>query len=357
MNRFENWYNKINEELENEPTVSVAADQEVADQPAVDSTSSRSDILDDCDRIMTSLETLAGELTEDLNEDIIVENELAYLGAAGAAVVAGLGIAAKKLFDITVAAPMARKKQSKVNSMSVKIAGIESSLASADKEQKDKITQKLTKAKEQRDELQTVINDRYSDAPKVVQRALASEKSKGKLEALNVIMGTADPEKKKEIATQMAALKKSIAEDDQEFKKEAKSAKSAEISSEEQEKIDSAQVGKDSKKEQGEKEETKEAPVKNSKEDETEETKEAPVKNSKEDKLNRVDDLIKKAEETGNDALLKKAKELKDKIEAKESWQITNTELGRLFEMEISTLEASLITEGLSVKDRFSKLL
>ena len=359
MNRFENWYNKINEELENEPTVSVAADQEVADQPAVDSTSSRSDILDDCDRIMTSLETLAGELTEDLNEDIIVENELAYLGAAGAAVVAGLGIAAKKLFDITVAAPMARKKQSKVNSMSVKIAGIESSLASADKEQKDKITQKLTKAKEQRDELQTVINDRYSDAPKVVQRALASEKSKGKLEALNVIMGTADPEKKKEIAAAMADLKKSIAEDDQEFKKEAKSAKSAEISSEEQEKIDSAKDGKDSKEEQDETEETKEAPVKNSKEeqDETEETKEAPVKNSKKDKLNKVDDLIKKAEETGNDALLKKAKELKDKIEAKESWQITNTELGRLFEMEISTLEASLITEGLSVKDRFSKLL
>ena len=336
MNNFENWYNKINEELENEPTVSVAADQEVADQPTADSTSTRSDILDDCDRIMTSLETLAGELTEDLNEDVIVENELAYLGAAGAAVVAGLGIAAKKLFDVTVAAPMARKKQSKVNSLSVKIAGIESSLASADKEQKDKITQKLDKAKEQRDELQTVINDRYSDAPKVVQRALASEKSKGKLEALNVIMGTADPEKKKEIATQMASLKASIAEDDQEFKKEAKAAKAADIPSEEQEQIEAAQDPSEENKEK---------------------TTEAPVKNSKEDKLERVDALIKKAKESGNDSLLKKAEALKDKIAAKESWQVANTELGRLFEMEISALEASLITEGLSVKDRFSKLL
>lgn len=340
MNNFENWYNKINEELENEPTVSVAADQEVADQPTADSTSTRSDILDDCDRIMTSLETLAGELTEDLNEDIIVENELAYLGAAGAAVVAGLGIAAKKLFDITVAAPMARKKQSKVNSMSVKIAGIESSLASADEPQKKKIEQKLEKAKEQRDELQTVINDRYSDAPKVVQRALASEKSKGKLEALNVIMGTADPEKKKEIAKQMASLKTSIAEDDQEFAKEKKEA-TDNATDDDKKAAKTAQEKSDKKSEETSKEETKEA----------------PPKNSKEDKLDRLDALIKKAKESGNDSLLKKAEALKDKIAAKEAWQVANTELGRLFEMEISALEASLITEGLSVKDRFSKLL
>ena len=352
MNNFENWYNKINEELENEPTVSVAMDQEVADQPTADSTSTRSDILDDCDRIMTSLETLAGELTEDLNEDIIVENELAYLGAAGAAVVAGLGIAAKKLFDITVAAPMARKKQSKVNSMSVKIAGIESSLASADKEQKDKITQKLDKAKEQRDELQTTINDRYSDAPKVVQRALASEKSKGKLEALNVIMGTADPEKKKEIATQIAALKTSIAEDDQEFAKEKKEA--TDNSTDDDKKAAKAAQKKSDKKSE---ETSKEKSDKKSEETSKEETTEAPPKNSKKDKLERIDVLIKKAKESGNDSLLKKAKALKDKIAAKEAWQVANTELGRLFEMEISALEASLITEGLSVKDRFSKLL
>lgn len=350
MNNFENWYNKINEELENEPTVSVAVDQEVVDHPTVDTTSSRSDILDDCDRIMTSLETLAGELTEDLNEDIIVENELAYLGAAGAAVIAGLGIAAKKLFDVTVAAPIARKKQSKVNSMSVKIASIESSLASADKEQKDKITQKLDKAKEQRDELQTVINDRYSDAPKVVQRALASEKSKGKLEALNVIMGTANPEKKKEIAEQIAALKTSIAEDDQEFAKEKKEAANN-ATDDDKKAAKTAQEKADKKSKETSTEET------SKEETSKEETTETPAKNSKKDKLDRVDALIKKAKESGNDSLLKKAEALKDKISAKESWQVANTELGRLFEMEISALEASLITEGLSVKDRFSKLL
>ena len=395
MNNFENWYNKINEELESEPTVSVAADQEVADQPTIDNTSTRSDILDDCDRIMTSLETLAGELTEDLNEDIIVENELAYLGAVGAAVVAGLGIAAKKLFDFSVAAPMARKKQAKVNDMSIKIAGIEAGLKSADKAQKEKIEQKLEKAKEQRDQLQEIINDRYSDAPKVVQKALSSEKAKGKLEALSLIMGTASDARKQEITDQLKSLKDKIKEDEAEYMEIGKSAKqeagdegAAEVESAQEEinsteetqadggeeaqepQSDETQDGEEAQEpqsdetegeeeaqddEENQEEEPEEA--QDGEENQEEEPEEAPVKNSKEDKLARVDAVIKKAEESGNDALLQKAKELKNRIAAKESWQVANTELGRLFEMEISLLEASLITEGLSVKDRFSKLL
>ena len=351
MNKFESWFNKVNEDLNSDPVVSSSADQAVIDHPASDVTDARSDMINNIDNIMTSLETLAGELTEDLNEDLVAENSMAYLGAAAAAVVAGLGLAAKKLFDATLASSQARKKQSKVNDMSVKIAGIESSLASADKEQKEKITQKLDKAKEQRDELQNIINDRYSEAPKVVQKALASEKSKGKLEALSVIMGTATPEKKKEIADQISKLKTSIAEDDAEFKEMKDSAKDA-AGPDGQAQIDKATDKEDSKEETTDKEDSKEETT--DKEDSKEDT---PAKNSKEDKLERVDALIKKAKETGNDSLLKKAEALKDKIAAKESWQVANTELGRLFEMEISALEASLITEGLSVKDRFSKLL
>lgn len=339
MTKFESWYNKINEELENEPTVSVASDQEVADQPAQSAADNRDQIMHDVDHIMTSLETLAGELSEDV---AINENELAYLGVAGAAVAAGLGIAAKKLFDITVAAPMARKKQAKVNTMSVKIAGVESSLASADKDQKDKIEAKLKVAKEQRDELQQTVDDRYSSAPKSVQRALASEKAKGKLASFEIIMGTASDSKKEEIKDQMSKLTQKIREEDQEFKKEAEEAKKAEISKQEQEKIEAGKKVKET---------STETPA-----EETQAEK-APIKNSKKDKLERVYALIKKAEDTDNDALLQKAKALKDKIEAKESWQIDNTELGRLFEMEISILESSLIVEGLSVKDRFSKLL
>jgi hypothetical protein len=87
-------------------------------------------------------------------------------------------------------------------------------------------------------------------------------------------------------------------------------------------------------------------------------TKEEPAKNSKEDKLSRVEALLKKAEESGDEAKIKKIKDLKDKISAKESWQLEGTELSRLFEMEIKKFEMSfLVNESLSVKDAFSKLI
>lgn len=80
--------------------------------------------------------------------------------------------------------------------------------------------------------------------------------------------------------------------------------------------------------------------------------------NSKEGMVKRVDAVIKKAEESGDEEKLQKAKELKDKILAKESWQIENTKLGVLLEAEIKKIEFSeMIKESISVKDRFSKLI
>ena len=332
-NKFEAWLSKINEDLDNVPQVSAAGDAATAEVAPTPSADVRRELSQQCDDILNSLETLAGELTE---EFAVNENELAYLGAGAAAVAAGLGIAAKKLLDIAVAAPMARKKQKKVNAMSMKIAGVEAGLSKAPKDKKDAVEAKLAKAREQRDELQKVVDDRYSSAPKSVQNALSSEKAKGKLEAYAVIMGTASEDRQTEIKDQIAKLKERIKEDEQAFKEEAEEARNAEISSEEQEQIAAAQNGE--KTEDGEKTKDGEEEA----EDSEEEAEDAPVKNSKEDKLSRVDALIKKAEETGNDSLLQKAKALKDKISAKESWQVTNTELGRLFEMEISRLERHL---------------
>ena len=49
---------------------------------------------------------------------------------------------------------------------------------------------------------------------------------------------------------------------------------------------------------------------------------------------------------------------LKDKILAKESWQIENTKLGILIESELRKIEHSeIIKESFSIKDRFSKLI
>lgn len=80
--------------------------------------------------------------------------------------------------------------------------------------------------------------------------------------------------------------------------------------------------------------------------------------NSKEGMTKRVDAVIAKAEESGDEAKLKKAKELKAKILAKESWQLNNTKLGLIFESDLRKMEMeSLIQESISIKDRFSKLI
>ena len=93
--------------------------------------------------------------------------------------------------------------------------------------------------------------------------------------------------------------------------------------------------------------------------DEEEETEEVDkTDNSKEGMTKRVDDVIAKAEESGDEERLKKAKGLKAKILAKESWQLNNTKLGLIFESDLRKMEMeSLIQESISIKDRFSKLI
>jgi hypothetical protein len=103
-------------------------------------------------------------------------------------------------------------------------------------------------------------------------------------------------------------------------------------------------------------EETEEENPTETPEEETEEVDKTD--NSKEGMTKRVDDVLAKAEESGDEAKIKKAKELKAKILAKESWQLNNTKLGLIFESDLRKMEMeSLIQESISVKDRFSKLI
>ena len=67
-------------------------------------------------------------------------------------------------------------------------------------------------------------------------------------------------------------------------------------------------------------------------------------------KLSKVSDTEK----------LDKLKKLRDQISAKENWQLEGTELGKLYEMEISKLEATYAineSKHLSVADKFRMLL
>ena len=340
MKTFNDWYNLIQEGIA-EPTAEVAeptVNQTNTDINTQSSTSNRDVIINDVDSIMTSLETLSSELKESLKLD---ENGLASMGvaAAGAAAVAGLAKGAKMLYDAKVKAPKARKEQAKVNAMNIKIAGVESTISSADKEQKEKLKAKLDAVKSSRDDLQKAIEDRYSDSSSVVKRSIAAEKTKGKMEVLKVHMNDATPEQQKEIKNQLAKLKIKSAEDTELLQQSVEDVKNN-TTPEDQAAI--KDLGKDNA-------------------DDTTK-KEREDKNSKDGKLARLNDLMKKAKESGDESKIKKVQDLIDKVSAKEAWQIEGTNLGMILESEITTLEMSFklneskyITN--SIKDRFFKLL
>lgn len=402
LDRFEAWLIKVNEELNQEPTVSTSI--EVSSDIGVETTN-RTEMMSDIDTIMNSLDTLASELTESAEE--VNEDSLTMLAAGGAAAVVGAGVLVKKLIDWSVKAPKAAKAQHKVNTMSIKIAGIESKMSSVPSEKKEALKAKIDLAKSQRDDLQSSIDDRYKDSPSVVQKAVATAKKEGKLEVLNMTLGDASDERKKEIKDQLKKLTTSIKQDKADMKEmEPSEDEKAQGKREADEaaaklKADQEKAQKDAKEDQA---------AKDSERRETEE-KDRTEKNSKDGKLERVqsmiddeesrikkenqqlvdkieeyekgiEDLQAKKDKSSKDkqnigvlqsalanakkslqdkmssTKLDKLKELKDKISVKENWQIDNTELGRLLEMEISLLENEhLISESISIKDKFYKLL
>jgi len=343
MKSFNDWYASINEELAEpvanaEPTVASPTVSEPTSQMAA----GREDMIQDVDAIITSLEALSGELKEQLINETGLAS-VAAAGAAGAALV-GLGMGAKKLYDASVTAPKARKAQAKVNTMNLKVAGVENMISSADKEQKDKLQAKLDAAKEAAKELQSSVDDRYANSSGVVKKALSAEKAKGKMEVLKAALGDASPEQQKKIKDQLVKLKNKVKNDEAEFKQEVKGAKE-ETPAKELDKVKelTSETGKDD----GADEKAK---------------KEREAKNSKEGKLDRLNDLLAKAKESNDEEKIKKIQDLIDKISAKESWQLENTELGRIFEAEVSKLEAEFaLNESKyvtsSIKDRFSRLL
>lgn len=423
MKTFNDWYNLIQEGIA-EPSAEVS--EPTVDQPTTNtttqnptSTSNREVIINDVDSIMTSLETLSSELKESLK---LEKSELAAVGAAvaGAAATAGLAKGAKMLYDAKIKAPKARKEQAKVNAMNLKIAGVESTFSSADKDQKDKLKAKLDAIKSSRDELQKAIEDRYKDSSSVVKRSIAAEKTKGKMEVLKIHIGDATPEQQKDIKNQLAKLKNKSAEDtkllqqsvedvknntsDEDaaaVKKLGKGDAGAKATQKELDAADKSVSGakaaydevKDSDDEKaklqaeikvkqaqqkraklkgddelhqglgndiGELMKKMEALGKDNADDTTK--KEREDKNSKEGKLARLNDLMKKAKESGDESKIKKVQDLIDKVSAKEAWQIEGTNLGMILESEITTLEMSFkLNESKytnsSIKDKFSRLL
>lgn len=208
MNKFEKWLNAINEELASEPAIAA--------EPTVSSSTSsnREAMMSDVDNIMTSLETLAGELQESLNEAEDVEEaanidatKAMATGALAATAAAGVGAykGTQALIDWTVRAPKARKAQDTVNQMKIKIVGLQNAFRQAKNDSKKKqiIKERIEKAREQADQLQDQVDSKFENASGIVLKALANEKLKGKIEIAKVELGDSTPERQAEIKDQL----------------------------------------------------------------------------------------------------------------------------------------------------------
>lgn len=221
MDKFEIWFNAINEDLSQEPVVNDTAievtnnidTQQISDTP-------RNNMIGDIDAIMHSLETLASELTEELqvDEELLEASAAAKTaGVAGLAVLGAVGLGAKKFYDWKFVAPKARKAQSGVNKMNVKIAGVENALKSAPTEQKEKLQDKVDAMKSSASDLQAAIDKKYGKKSSIVVSALDAEKKLGKMEVLKVSIGEATPKQQAAMKDQLKKLKTAVAKDEAAF--------------------------------------------------------------------------------------------------------------------------------------------
>ena len=374
---FESWYSMI---MENE--LATTATTTVSEAPSMSN---------DVETIMTSLETLAKELTEELSGEEFNELNEDSVGAPG------------KVMQWIWWMPKARKAQAKINKIKLNIVDMESAAADApDAQQRARINAKAKLAKDQVPELQKMLHDKFSDKGTLVQKAISSEKLVGQIAAIKRATGLEDdPTVKATYKDKMIELQAKYKEDeaairelepsdeDKKAEKEKRD-REAEDNRKRQETLDAdakksredlAKADGKSEKSAEEIEQDKqaaldaEAKAKGSSTDPADDTKKADpaddtkkadptddTKNTKEGKLKRLGELLAKAKESGDEEKVKKVQALIDKIAAKESWQLEGTTLGMMLESEITKLEMSFILneakyENLSVKERFSRLM
>lgn len=355
---FESWYSMI---MENEL--------------ATDTKTEAPTISNDVDTIMTSLETLAKELTEELSGEEFDQLNEDGVGTPG------------KVMQWIWWMPKARKAQAKINKIKLNIVDMESAAADApDAQQRARINAKAKLAKDQVPELQKMLHDKFSDKGTLVQKAISSEKLAGQIASIRRATGLEDdPEVKATYKDKMIELQAKYKEDEaairqlepsEEDKKAEKERRDreAEDNRKRQETLDAdakksredlAKADDKSNKSAEELAKDKQDDLdKKAAEDTTNKdaSKTDDTKNTKEGKLKRLGSLLAKAKESGDEDKIKKIQGLIDKVAAKESWQLEGTTLGMMLESEITKLEMSFTLneskyQNLSVKERFSRLM
>ena len=336
---------------------------------------SREAVIKDVDAIITSLETLVSQVSEELEEEFNTPEKIEEAGD-------------DNIIVQWITSMKAVKAQKKVNNIKVNKVALEIAKDEApNAEQKEKIKQKETVLTNQIKSLQDAVNDRFANKGGLVDRKLANAKIEGELAVIKAHSGAGiDKQEAGDLKQRMADLQrrykeneaalkelepseedKKAAAEEAKKKKEAE-AEAAEKAKKDQETADAAkaeqakkdQEAADAEQAKKDQEAANEPKADDNADDETKKEREA--KNSKEGKLKRLEDLLAKAKESGDEEKVKKVQDLIDKVSAKESWQLEGTELGALLEMEISKLEMEMtLNENRyflgSVKDRFAKLI
>lgn len=169
---FESWYSMI---MENELATAT--------------TTAAPTISNDVDTIITSLETLAKELTEELNTTPIEEGETTDFIAAW------------------ITSMRASSAQKKVNKIKMNSADLEFAAKKAEGDKQKNLEDKSDAVKDQAKELQKMVDDRFSGKGAIVDRKLAKAKIEGQLELIKRTSGMEDdPDRKSDLKTKMKEL-------------------------------------------------------------------------------------------------------------------------------------------------------
>jgi hypothetical protein len=340
INNFESWFNKTNKSIIKED---AAVTPEVSDKTAA--ASGRKGMMHDVDTIMTSLDALSVELTEELEA---IEDDL---------VISEAGVSdATDFIKSWITSMRATKAQKKVNKIKMNAADLEFASKNFEGDKKEKTKAKSEQVNQQAKDLQTMVNDKFKGKGAIVDAKLSKAKIEGQIEIIKRTSGMEDnPNKKSDMKTKLKELSNK-------YKEETAAINGLEDSNEDaikaekkrqQDKLDAEKAeGEPAKKVEGE-------PAKKPAKKETEEKKKARL--AKAAAANNVDDSV----QIDND-LITRAKnlnlnELAEDIATYDAWQIKEgTALYNKYNNIITKSEkTSILNEGFydSVQDKFRRLM
>lgn len=162
-------------------------------------TTATSTMSTEVDTIINSLETLASQLSEDLEKEDVEITE-GFL----------------KSWMISM---QAAKAQKKINKIRMNSADLEFAAVNATGDKRDVLMAKSDAVKDQAAELQSLVDDRFAGKGAIVDKRISKEKIKGQLAIIKRTSGMEDnPDKKRDLRAKMQELNNKYSEERQAIK-------------------------------------------------------------------------------------------------------------------------------------------